>query len=186
MTIRSELCSRVRRWTRAPLASLLSVGVLAACDRGDPQAATARPMPAQSAAAPHAPAIVPATTPMPITVYKTPTCGCCASWVDHLRANGFAVTVVDRDDLTDIKSRFGVRDDLASCHTAVVGDYVVEGHVPAADVRRLLAERPAAVGIAVPGMPVGAPGMEMPGTPADRYDVVSFDGGGATGVFSSH
>lgn len=120
------------------------------------------------------------------TVYKTPTCGCCKAWVDHLTASGFRVTTVDREDLTSVKAEHGVGDHLASCHTALIGGYVVEGHVPAADIKRLLAERPAVAGIAVPGMPVGSPGMEMPGAPADRYDVVSFDRAGATRVFASH
>ena len=120
------------------------------------------------------------------TVYKTPTCGCCKAWVDHLQASGFRVTTLDREDLAPIKAEHGVREHLASCHTAIIGGYVVEGHVPAADITRLLAERPAVAGIAVPGMPVGSPGMEMPGAPADRYEVVSFDRAGATRVFATH
>lgn len=120
------------------------------------------------------------------TVYKTPTCGCCQAWVDHLEANGFRVATVDREDLTPIKAEHGVGEHLASCHTALIGGYVVEGHVPAADITRLLRERPAVAGIAVPGMPSGSPGMEMPGAPADRYDVVSFERTGATRVFASH
>lgn len=120
------------------------------------------------------------------TVYKTPTCGCCQAWVDHLTASGFRVTTVDRQDLAPIKAEHGVGEHLASCHTALIGGYVVEGHVPAADIVRLLKERPAVAGIAVPGMPSGSPGMEMPGVPADRYDVLSFDRTGATRVFASH
>lgn len=120
-----------------------------------------------------------------VTVYKTPTCGCCRGWVDHLRTQGFRVETVDGDDLTMVKAANRVPGELESCHTATVGGYVVEGHVPAGDMRRLLAEHPPVVGIAVPGMPVGSPGMEMPGTPPDRYDVVSFDRSGATNVFAS-
>ena len=120
------------------------------------------------------------------TVYKTPTCGCCQAWVNHLTASGFRVTTVDREDLAPIKAQHGVGEHLASCHTAVIGGYVVEGHVPAADIVRLLKERPAIAGITAPGMPSGSPGMEMPGAPADRYDVVSFDRAGATRVFASH
>lgn len=121
-----------------------------------------------------------------VTVDKTPTCGCCRAWVDDLRARGFRVEAVDRDDLTMVKAANGVPGELQSCHTATVGGYVVEGHVPAGDIRRLLAERPAVAGIAVPGMPVGSPGMEVPGTPAERYDVLSFDRAGAIRTFASH
>ncbi len=97
-----------------------------------------------------------------VVVYKSPTCGCCGSWVEHMKANGFHVKVVEEDDVTAFKRRFGVPGDLASCHTALVGGYVVEGHVPASAVKRLLKEKPAAVGVSVPGMPVGAPGMDGP------------------------
>ncbi len=126
------------------------------------------------------------TDTVTVTVYKTPTCGCCRAWVDHLRAEGFRVETVDRDDLTMVKAVNAVPGQLQSCHTATVGGYVVEGHVPAGDIRRLLAERPPVAGVAVPGMPVGSPGMEVPGTPADRYDVLSFDRSGSTAVFASH
>lgn len=132
-----------------------------------------------------APVEPPADT-LTVTVYKTPTCGCCRGWVDHLRAQGFRVETVDRDDLTMVKAANGVPGQLESCHTATVGGYVVEGHVPARDIRRLLAERPPVIGLAAPGMPVGSPGMEVPGSPAERYDVVSFDRSGATSVFASH
>jgi hypothetical protein len=120
-----------------------------------------------------------------VVVYKSPTCGCCGSWVDHLRAEGFTVEVHDRDDLSEIKRASGVTDNLASCHTAQVGGYVVEGHVPAGDIRRLLRERPPIAGIAVPGMPVGSPGMEV-GDRRDRYDVVAFARDGRTSVFARH
>lgn len=122
-------------------------------------------------------------TPL-ITVYKNPSCGCCGRWVDHLRANGFAVETHDRDDVGLEKQRFGVPTSLYSCHTARVGVYTIEGHVPADDIRRLLAEMPAIDGLAVPGMPQGSPGMET--GRVDRYDVVHFDADGNTGVFSSH
>lgn len=98
-----------------------------------------------------------------VRVYKTPTCGCCTAWVDHMRTNGFTVNVTDMDDVTPIARKFGVPDDLRSCHTAEVGGYFVEGHVPAADVRKLLREAPDAAGIAVAGMPIGSPGMEQGG-----------------------
>ena len=111
-----------------------------------------------------------------ITVHKTPWCGCCAAWVDHMRDAGFSVRVTEMEDLAALKARYGVTAELASCHTALIGGYVVEGHVPAADVARLLKERPEATGLAVPGMPVGSPGMEM-GSEQDPYEVVLFGSG---------
>ncbi len=121
-----------------------------------------------------------------VDVYKTPTCGCCSKWVDHMREQKFTVRTTDTDQVEAIKTKHGVPTAVRSCHTALVGGYVIEGHVPAADIQRLLKERPAIVGIAVGGMPVGSPGMEVPGRPADPYDVVSFDKNGRTAVFSSH
>ena len=118
-----------------------------------------------------------------MTVYKTPTCGCCAKWVDHMKAAGFDVKVQDMDDLTEIKQASGVPVRLRSCHTAVVGNYVVEGHVPADVVKKLLSEKPKTTGIAVPGMPVGSPGMEM-GSEKAPYEVVTFDKTGKTTVFA--
>jgi hypothetical protein len=107
-----------------------------------------------------------------ITVSKDPNCGCCGAWVAHLRQAGFTVSVRDTGDLPEIKQRLGVPGNLASCHTAEVSGYVVEGHVPADAVKRLLNEKPAATGLAVPGMPIGSPGMEG-GTP-EIYEVVLF------------
>ncbi len=124
--------------------------------------------------------------PVAITVYKKAQCGCCRKWVDHLRKEGFEVTAKDVDDLAAIKAKLGVPASLHSCHTAIVGAYVVEGHVPAADVRQLLKEKPKVAGIGVPGMPVGSPGMEMPDMPADKYDVVAFSKDGTQKVFASH
>lgn len=129
---------------------------------------------------------VAASAPTPITVYKDPSCGCCENWVKHMRASGFAPEVHDRADMSALKDSLGVPAALRSCHTAVSGRYVIEGHVPAADVKRLLATKPAkTTGIAVPGMPAGSPGMEM-GARVDRYDVVAFAPGGATRVFARH
>ncbi len=124
--------------------------------------------------------------PIAVIVYKNAQCGCCKNWVEHLRKAGFEVTAKDVNDLAAIKNKLGVPSALASCHTAIVGQYVVEGHVPAADIKRLLDEKPKVAGIGVPGMPVGSPGMEMPGTPADRYDVVAFAKDGKQRVFASH
>jgi hypothetical protein len=125
-----------------------------------------------------------AAEPTPITVYKTPTCGCCTKWADHLRANGFKVTTRDMNDLSEVKSTFGVPERLQSCHTATVNGVVVEGHVPADVLKKFLRERPANMtGLAVPGMPVGSPGMEG-GTP-ERYDIIAFDRNGKTSVYAS-
>jgi len=122
--------------------------------------------------------LVPASTAeADVMVYKSPSCGCCGGWVDHMRANGFTVAVKERDDLTPVKARLGVPDSLQSCHTAEVGGYVVEGHVPAADIRRLLTERPRARGLAVPGMPAGSPGMGDGGH-REAYQVILFGDGG--------
>jgi hypothetical protein len=111
-----------------------------------------------------------------ILVHKDPNCGCCSGWVRHLKDAGFAVTVEETTDLEPVKKRLGVPADLAACRTGEVDGYVLEGHVPAAAVRRLLEKRPTAIGLAVPGMPAGAPGMK--GGVPQRYDVVLF---GATG-----
>lgn len=123
-----------------------------------------------------------AATPV-IDVYKSPTCGCCGKWVEHLRANGFDASVHQVGDVDAVRARAGVPVQLASCHTARIGGYVIEGHVPAADIRRLLAERPSAVGLAVPGMPPAAPGMDMPGA---AFDVLLFDAAGSTRIFHSY
>lgn len=115
-----------------------------------------------------------------VTVHKDPSCGCCGAWVDHLRNAGFPVTVIETADMRPVKERLGVPARLASCHTAEVDGYVIEGHVPAQAVQRLLAERPAGRGLSVPGMPIGSPGMEVPGVADDEYDVVLFDADAAT------
>ncbi|MDO9599285.1 MAG: DUF411 domain-containing protein [Azoarcus sp.] len=120
-----------------------------------------------------------------LTMYKDPNCGCCGKWAEHMRANGFKVKEISTPKMGEIKREAGVPQALGSCHTARVGGYIVEGHVPAADVKRMLADKPKIIGISAPGMPQGSPGMEGP-YPADRYDVVSFDRDGATKVFSSH
>ena len=129
-------------------------------------------------------ACAPAEKIADVTVWKTPTCGCCGKWVTHLEDAGFAVEVHDLEDLAPVKATHGVPADLESCHTAVVEGYVVEGHVPAADVARLLEERPAVTGLAVPGMPIGSPGMEGPNPEA--YRVLAFESTGRTRTFSTH
>lgn len=120
-----------------------------------------------------------------VTVYKSPTCQCCSKWVAHLRAAGFAVETRNEAAMNPLKSSLGVSQPLWSCHTAVVAEYIIEGHVPAADIRRLLAEKPKARGIAVPGMPIGSPGMEM-GARHDPYEVMLFDEAGQTQTFARH
>ena len=121
-----------------------------------------------------------------VQVYKSPTCGCCANWVKHLQDNGFATRVVEMADLGDIKAKNSVPGSAQSCHTATVDGYVLEGHVPAADVKRMLKDRPAVLGLAVPGMPIGSPGMEVPGVKAAAYNVMSFDRKGQLTVYASH
>ena len=106
--------------------------------------------------------------------------------MDHLRKNGFTVQAEDVNDLGPIKTRHGVPTDLQSCHTAVIGGYLIEGHVPAPTIKRLLKESPRIAGLAVPGMPAGAPGMDVPGQPAERYQVIAFDRTGRTSVYSTH
>ena len=123
--------------------------------------------------------------PTTITVYKTSTCGCCKAWVAYLQENGFAVDAHDIDDaaLSKLTSEKGVPENLESCHTAVVNGYVVEGHVPAADIKRMLAEKPKIVGLTVPGMVSGTPGM---GPTPQHFDVLAFDKNGKTQVYSKN
>ncbi len=142
-------------------ALLLVAGVLSACTKSD------------------------AETSLPtVVVYKSPTCGCCKQWVAHLAENGFTVKTTDMPDVTPMKVMYGVKQALRSCHTAVVDGYVLEGHVPAADLKRLLQERPDVTGLAVPGMPMGSPGME--GGRPDAYQVIAFNKNGAQHVFAQH
>jgi len=131
------------------------------------------------------PSLAQMSEPGVVQVWKTPTCGCCGKWIEHLEAAGFDVTVHDVQDLAAVKRELGVPGSLQSCHTALIDGYLLEGHVPAADVRRLLAERPEVAGLAVPGMPVGSPGMEM-GDQKDPYDVVTFTSDGPLGIYSEH
>ncbi len=119
-----------------------------------------------------------------VVVYKTPTCGCCKKWVSHLEEAGFTVKTTDLDDLSEIKQQFGVPQTLRSCHTAVVDGYVVEGHVPADVIQKMLTDKPEIAGTSVPGMPVGSPRMEVPGRPADRYKVMAFNKAGQTKVYA--
>jgi len=123
----------------------------------------------------------------PVEVWKSPTCGCCKDWVAHMEANGFAAKVHD-DGNTDVRERMRMPVRLGSCHTAVVGGYAIEGHVPAREVRRLLAEKPRAVGLSVPGMPIGAPGMDGPAYAGKHapYDVLLVLDDGSTKVYQRY
>ena len=125
-----------------------------------------------------------AAAPLHVEVYKQPGCGCCVKWADHLRDSGFAVTVHEMGDLAAFRAKAGVPASLASCHTALIDGYVIEGHVPAKEIARLLAERPKARGLAVPGMPMGAPGMEAPR--GEPFDVLLIGQDGTTRVFQAY
>lgn len=161
----------------------LAVAGLGACT----QAATpAQPTIAPAAqVAPGTADATPAALPR-MTVHKTPTCGCCSAWIDHVRDAGFAVDVHDMDDLGLVKERLGVPYGKGSCHTAKVGGYVIEGHVPAADIKRLLEEKPDARGVVLPGMPLGSPGMEVPDGRQPPYTVELVHHDGTTEPFAQH
>jgi len=136
-----------------------------------------------TAAVRSSPGDAPAKKPV-ITVYKDPSCGCCKNWIAHLIKHGYRVDAKDSPNMTEIKRTLGVPTGLTACHTAMVNGYLIEGHVPAADIDRLLAQKPKVAGLAVPGMPAGSPGME--GASAQRYQVLTFDKSGKTTVFASH
>lgn len=127
----------------------------------------------------------PAPAPIDVVVYKNPSCGCCAKWIDILKAEGFNVEVHDTAAVEPIKERNGIPTALWSCHTAFVEGYVIEGHVPVADIRRLLREKPKVAGLTVPGMVVGSPGMEI-GNRKDPYEVLAFGRDGKTEVWARH
>lgn len=120
-------------------------------------------------------------------VFKAPACGCCNDWNKHMELNGFKVTSEERDDIYAIKAKLGITDKLASCHTALIEGYVIEGHVPAADVQRLLKEKPeGVVGLTAPGMPMKSPGMQAEGLPPKGYDVLAIKEDGSTEVYSHY
>lgn len=127
-----------------------------------------------------------AQAPPTISVVRDPGCGCCLNWVAHLEQAGFKATVTESTDMASVKRTRGVPSSAESCHTGVIDGYVIEGHVPADDIKRLLKERPQIVGLAVPRMPLGSPGMEVPTGEVQPYDVIAFDKSGATKVFASH
>jgi hypothetical protein len=121
--------------------------------------------------------------PIPMSVYKSPACGCCVKWIDYMRANGFDPKVQDVENIGALKLKLGVREEFSSCHTTEVGGYVVEGHVPVETVQRMLKERPKIAGLSVPGMPAGSPGMEVPGGRMESYNILAFTSDGKTTVY---
>lgn len=134
----------------------------------------------------HAPAnVLAAAPPNTVVVYKSPTCSCCSKWIEHLQQAGFRVEVHNESEMGQIKKQLGIPKKLASCHTAIINGYLIEGHVPAEDIRQLLTQRPKAKGLIVPGMPVGSPGMEV-GTRVDPYDVMLVADGQAPATFAHH
>lgn len=172
--------------TRPAITAALAVFVAAAAATGYLLASgNEEPAPLALQAAPDIETL--ARTDADIKVFKTATCGCCSSWVAHLRAHGFDVESVDvaQAELNGIKQAAGLDRELASCHTAFIDGYVIEGHVPAADVRRLSTQRPDLVGLSVPGMPIGSPGMEM-GDRRDPFDVLAVHDAGETSVFNAY
>lgn len=167
----------------AGLSLLLGTGLaLSACARAPETAMAATPVPV----APSTQAPVAADTMPRVLVHKSPTCGCCGLWVEHLRQAGFPVEVRDQDNIHPIKERLGIPFGKGSCHTAQVDGYVIEGHVPVQDIKRLLAERPQARGLVLPGMPAGSPGMEMPDGRVEAYTVELIAADGSTRPFAQH
>lgn len=158
-----------------------------------PEAISPQPaaMPAPVAQGPAPAAVLAASVDRPdteIVMFKSPTCGCCGEWAKHMRENGFTIREIERVDMAAVKAEVGVPGEVHSCHTAMVGGELIEGHVPADVVAEYLADldaREASKGLSVPGMPIGSPGMEMPGQPADAYDVVTFSTAGTLDAYAS-
>ena len=132
------------------------------------------------------PAEISATNKLKVVMYKNDGCMCCTKWADHMNEEEFAVIEKPVPNLNQIKADYGISRKNASCHTSLVDGYIVEGHVPVEDVQRLLKEQPEAIGLTVPGMPIGSPGMEIEGRKADKYDVLLIAKNGTTSVFASH
>lgn len=174
----------------AILSGLLACSPATSASAEPADTAAARTQQGPGAAAPAAPAQspVPANTDARslLVVHKHPSCGCCGLWIDHMREAGFQVQVQDHEDMGPIKERVGVPYAKGSCHTAEIDGYFIEGHVPAADVKRLLAERPEARGLTVPGMPAGSPGMEMPDGTVHPYAVELVRNDGSTSEYARH
>ena len=149
------------------------------------RAARRRSLLLAAAAVPLARAMPASAAPAAVQVFRNPSCGCCGAWIEHLQAAGFNVSVREVEDLVPVRRQLGLPERYASCHTATVGGYVLEGHVPAADVKRLLASKPVALGLAVPGMPLGSPGMEAGGR-QQAYDVLLVDRDGQARMFNRY
>ncbi len=171
------------RPVRLLLLPLLAGLALAAC--AEPTAPAAAAVVPVAVPAPAIPPGVAAALPL-VEVFKSPTCGCCTGWVDHLREAGFQVEVTEADDLEPIRRQLGVPYGKGSCHTARVGGYMVEGHVPATDIQRLLAEHPDVRGLVLPGMPLGSPGMEVPDGRVQPYTVEQVAHDGSTSAWATH
>ena len=165
---------------------LLSATALVACARTPEVAAVATTGPVTTPAHPTTAAGTMEQALPLMVVHKSPTCGCCSSWIEHMQKAGFKVESRNVDDMSPVKARVGVPYGKGSCHTAEVGGYFIEGHVPAEDVKRLLAERPDAKGLTVPGMPGGSPGMELPDGSVQPYAVELVARDGTTSVFARH
>ena len=158
------------RQTTVTFITAFFIGFIADCNAGNSSAS----LPSNSA------------KPIEITVYKSPTCGCCKGWVDHLRTEGFHVITHDKQDMDPIKRSAGIPDHLQSCHTALVEGYAIEGHVPAADIKKLLNQHPKITGLTAPGMPMKSPGMQAPTSPPKDYDVLAFTKDGKSTVFTKY
>ncbi|GAB3319446.1 DUF411 domain-containing protein [Luteimonas notoginsengisoli] len=164
----------------------IAFATLGACAQAPSAAPSAAP-PAIEAEAQRAPASVNNAMGLPLMiVHKSPSCGCCGSWVEHVRQAGFAVEVREADNLQPVKERLGVPYGKGSCHTAEIAGYMIEGHVPATDIKRLLEEKPDAIGLVLPGMPMGSPGMEMPDGRQEPYTVEIVNRDGTTEPFAQH
>ncbi|QNN71510.1 DUF411 domain-containing protein [Thermomonas carbonis] len=164
-------------------------GIASAPDQNKPistHAPTTKKLSATPATSTPTAALAAADVLPPVLVHKSASCGCCGAWVDHLRGAGFTVRVNETEDLNPIKERLGVPDGKGSCHTAEVGGYMVEGHVPADDIKRLLVERPKGKGLVLPGMPIGSPGMEVPDGTVQPYTVELVAPDGRSHPFARH
>lgn len=171
---------------RAFVGAAIAAAGLAAAGCGAPERNTVDVAEAASQVAPLAGAAAASPQLAAMTVYRDPSCGCCGAWAEIARQAGYQVTLVDHPDMPAVKRRYDVPEELASCHTTVVDGYAIEGHVPLSAVARLLDERPRGIrGIAVPGMPRGSPGMEMPDGSRDRFQVIAFDTAGGQRMFSA-
>ncbi|HUR91200.1 MAG TPA: DUF411 domain-containing protein [Gemmatimonadaceae bacterium] len=169
---------RAGRWTVGLLVALPALA--ASCS--SPRSSTVPDTP-QTTAVASPPSAAPGSDSATLVVYKESTCPCCNAWVDYMRTNGFRVVTYNVSDLPAVKTKHGIGSALQSCHTTEVGGYFVEGHVPAELVRRLLSERPRIAGLAVPGMPIGSPGMDV--GPPEPYDIMAVDSAGRTSIFAS-